>query len=97
MSDLWQYFKKMFKASENSSPNEPFIHEVIERSQEEIANYIDIPGVKSLRLLKQPGSGWEFCVVMNDGTIRIEVSDMNIRELQAFMRGIIWHMQILQK
>ena len=39
MNDLWQHFKKLFKASENSSPNEPFIHEVIERTAEEIASY----------------------------------------------------------
>ncbi len=39
MSELWQYFKNLFKASENSSPNEPFIHEVIERSEEEKASY----------------------------------------------------------
>ena len=34
MSDIWQYFKKLFKASEASSPNQPFIHEVIERDRD---------------------------------------------------------------
>lgn len=39
MADLWQYFKNLFKESEESSSIKPFIHEVIERSVSEQADY----------------------------------------------------------
>ncbi|MEM7105609.1 MAG: hypothetical protein AAF502_20900 [Bacteroidota bacterium] len=39
MSDLWSYFKNLFKSAEKSSPTNPFIHELIERNDAEIADY----------------------------------------------------------
>jgi len=39
MADLWDYFKNLFKAAEQSSPNQPLIHEIIERSEEELSAY----------------------------------------------------------
>ena len=39
MPDFWQYFKQLFSASEESTSSNPFIHELIERSPEELANY----------------------------------------------------------
>ncbi|MCB0706117.1 MAG: hypothetical protein KDC34_12430 [Saprospiraceae bacterium] len=39
MSNPWQYFKSLFKASEESSPSNPFLHELIIRSEAEKADY----------------------------------------------------------
>ncbi len=39
MSDPWKYFKRLFKKAETSSPSQPLIHELIERSAEEKADY----------------------------------------------------------
>lgn len=39
MADLWDYFKNLFQKAEESSPSRPLIHEVIERSEEEKADY----------------------------------------------------------
>jgi len=35
MADIWNYFKDLFKQSETSSKQEPFIHELISRTKEE--------------------------------------------------------------
>ncbi len=37
MSGLWKYLQSLFRLAEQSSPVQPFIHEVIERSAEERA------------------------------------------------------------
>lgn len=37
--DIWDYFKSLFKKSEESSSSQPFIREAIERSTVEIADY----------------------------------------------------------
>lgn len=39
MADLWDYFKNLFKAAEQSSPKQPLIHEIIERTEEELSAY----------------------------------------------------------
>ena len=39
MSDFWKNLKNLFKAAEESSPHQPVIHESIERSEEEQADY----------------------------------------------------------
>lgn len=39
MADIWDYFKNLFKKSEESSPSQPYLHEVIERSEAEKADY----------------------------------------------------------
>lgn len=39
MSDIWNYFKQLFKKEAKSSPTAPFIHEIIQRNEEEIAAY----------------------------------------------------------
>ncbi|MBR9921234.1 MAG: hypothetical protein GYB31_10380 [Bacteroidetes bacterium] len=39
MSNPWQFFKKLFQASEESSSSNPLIHEMIERTEEEKADY----------------------------------------------------------
>lgn len=39
MSDLWSYFKNLFKTVEESSPTQPVIHEMINRNEEELINY----------------------------------------------------------
>ncbi len=39
MPDFWNNIKKLFTAAEESSPNQPVIHEMIERSAEELAGY----------------------------------------------------------
>ncbi len=39
MADLWDYFKNLFKKEEQSSPSNPLIHEVIERSKTEKEDY----------------------------------------------------------
>jgi hypothetical protein len=63
--------------------------------QEQIAAVIDVPGAKAVRLLKDPGAGWDFCLVLDDNTIRIEATDMKIGEIQSFMKGVLWHMNTL--
>lgn len=39
MADIWDYFKNLFKKSEESSPTQPYLHEVIERSEAEKSDY----------------------------------------------------------
>ena len=39
MADLWEYLKNLFGRADKSSPANPFIHELIERSEEEKADY----------------------------------------------------------
>lgn len=39
MSDIWDYLKSLFKAEQESSASNPFIHELIERTAEEKAAY----------------------------------------------------------
>jgi len=39
MADLWQNIKNLFKQSEQSTKNKPFIHELIERSKAELEVY----------------------------------------------------------
>lgn len=39
MSDFWDHFKNLFQKSEQSSPSNPFIHELIERTATEIEDY----------------------------------------------------------
>lgn len=39
MSDIWDFFKKIFGKPEQSSPNQPLIHKLIERNQEEQVSY----------------------------------------------------------
>ena len=40
MADLWDYFKNLFKKASESTPSNPLIHEVIERSEEEKADFL---------------------------------------------------------
>jgi len=39
MADIWEHFKNLFQKSEQSSPSNPFIHELIERSSTELEDY----------------------------------------------------------
>lgn len=39
MADIWDYFKGLFTKAENSAPNQPLIHELIKRSEEEKEDY----------------------------------------------------------
>ena len=39
MSKIWQYVKNLFQTAEQSSAQQPLIHELIERSSEEKADY----------------------------------------------------------
>ena len=39
MADFWEYFKNLFRKAEESSPSDPLIHEVIKRSEEELADF----------------------------------------------------------
>ena len=39
MSDFWNRIKSLFQSSEQSSPSQPVVHEIIHRTPEEIANY----------------------------------------------------------
>ena len=39
MPDIWDYFKDLFRKAETSSPSQPLIHELIERSEEERQDY----------------------------------------------------------
>lgn len=39
MPDLWEYIKGLFQEEAESSPSQPFIHELIERSEEEKEAY----------------------------------------------------------
>lgn len=39
MSDIWDYFKGLFKKAATSSPSQPLIHEMISRSEEEKQDY----------------------------------------------------------
>ncbi len=39
MDKLWSYFKSLFDKAEESSPSQPLIHEMIERSSEEREDY----------------------------------------------------------
>ena len=39
MPDIWDYFRSLFKKAESSSPSQPLIHEVINRSAEEREDY----------------------------------------------------------
>lgn len=39
MADLWETIKGWFRAEEKSSPNQPYIHELIERKPEETADF----------------------------------------------------------
>lgn len=39
MSDLWSYFKTLFRQSKKSTPAEPFVHELIVRSPQERADF----------------------------------------------------------
>ena len=39
MTDLWSYFKSLFKQAEASSSAKPYIHELIERSEDELADF----------------------------------------------------------
>jgi len=39
MTDPWKYFKELFRKAESSSPSQPLIHELIERTPEELADY----------------------------------------------------------
>ena len=39
MAEFWDQVKKLFKKAEQSSPSQPLIHELIERSVEEKADY----------------------------------------------------------
>ncbi len=39
MPDIWDYFKNLFRKAESSSPSQPLIHEMIERSEEERRDY----------------------------------------------------------
>ncbi len=39
MADIWNYLKGLFNKSEASSPAQPYIHEMIERSAEEKSDY----------------------------------------------------------
>ncbi len=37
--DIWEYFKNLFNKAETSSTSQPFIHEVIKRTEEELVAY----------------------------------------------------------
>jgi hypothetical protein len=39
MDNLWHYFKNLFVKAEQSSPSQPLIHELIQRSEEETTDY----------------------------------------------------------
>jgi hypothetical protein len=39
MTEFWDYFKNLFKKAEASSPAQPYIHEVITRTEPEKADY----------------------------------------------------------
>jgi hypothetical protein len=39
MDNLWHYFKNLFVKAEQSSPSQPLIHELIQRSEEETLDY----------------------------------------------------------
>ncbi|MBK7871283.1 MAG: hypothetical protein IPJ74_11700 [Saprospiraceae bacterium] len=39
MADIWNYLKNLFNKSEESSPSQPYLHEMIERSEEEKSDY----------------------------------------------------------
>lgn len=39
MDKLWSYFKNLFQQAEQSSPSQPLIHELIERSEAEMEDY----------------------------------------------------------
>lgn len=39
MSDFWKQIKKLFQTAESSSPSNPLIHEVIQRSEQEKEDY----------------------------------------------------------
>ena len=39
MTDFWKYIKDLFKNAAQSSAQQPLIHELIERSEEELADY----------------------------------------------------------
>ncbi|MEO1434658.1 MAG: hypothetical protein AAFV80_03925 [Bacteroidota bacterium] len=41
MSELWNQFKNLFRKADESSPSNPLIHEVIQRSEEEKAVYTE--------------------------------------------------------
>ena len=57
MADLWNYFKSLFNVAEQSSPNQPLIHEIIERSEEELSAYQEwrdsLPARKLIDWLRQ--------------------------------------------
>lgn len=40
MPTIWEHFKNLFKEGEQSSPAQPFVHEMIERSEEAQADYL---------------------------------------------------------
>ncbi len=39
MPDIWNYFKNLFRKEQESSPSQPYIHEMIERTEEEKSDY----------------------------------------------------------
>ncbi len=39
MADLWEYFKNLFRKAQTSSPSNPYLHELIVRTDEEITDY----------------------------------------------------------
>ena len=39
MENIWKYFKNLFHKAEESSPSQPLIHEMIQRSETERADY----------------------------------------------------------
>jgi len=39
MDNIWNYFKNLFNKAEESSPSQPLIHEMIQRSETERADY----------------------------------------------------------
>ncbi len=39
MADIWDYFKGLFSQSEKSSPSQPYLHELIVRTEEEKEDY----------------------------------------------------------
>ncbi len=40
MSNIWDYFKRLFSEAEESSPSNPLIHKMIERSEEQKEDYL---------------------------------------------------------
>ena len=36
---MWNYIKNLFNSSKESTPNNPAIHEIIERSEEDLEKY----------------------------------------------------------